>query len=393
MGAIWTLALSMLLASMGTSIANIALPAIALSMSQSIAGVQWVVTAYLLPLTVMAVAGGHLGDRFGLRTMLLFGIGLFTLASLACAVAPNLWILIAARAFQGTGASFLMTVTIALVSETADGKRVGTAMGLLGTMSAIGTAAGPSLGGILISLADWRGVFLVLVPLGLLALGMGLRFLPAGGGPASLAGVRLASLRNFGLVPRLAANLCVAAVMMTTLIVGPFFLGIALELGAATVGFVMSVGPVISILSGVPSGRLVDRWSAQQVSALGLAAMTAGAFALAFLPEHFGVAGYLAAIAILTPGYQLFQAANNTAVMEGVPGERKGTVSGLLGFSRNLGLVLGAVVMSALFASGVAADELQHTASQDIANGMRRTFLVAGMVLFAMLWLTRPRQA
>ena len=392
MGALSALALSMLLASMGTSIANIALPAIALDMSQPVAAVQWVVTAYLLSLTVMAIAVGHLGDRFGLRPMLLFGLLLFSAASLACGFAPNLGLLVAARVVQGIGASFLMTITIALVRETVGAKRAGTAMGLLGTMSAIGTAAGPSLGGVLISLAGWRSVFVVLAPLALLAFVLATGFLRSGRNPASLAKLDFAFLRHGGLLPRLAANLCVAAVMMATLVIGPFFLGITLGLGPAAVGFVMSVGPIISMVSGVPSGRLVDHWSARQVSTLGLAAMVAGAFALAWLPHSFGVAGYLAAIAVLTPGYQLFQAANNTAVMEGVPEQRRGTVSGMLGFSRNLGLMLGALLVSAIFASRSATDRLHHIASEDVADGMQYTFLAAGCILICMLWLTRRRQ-
>ena len=393
MGAIPTLALSMLLASMGTSIANIALPAMALGMSQPVAAVQWVVTAYLLSLTVMTIAVGPLGDRFGLRLMLLFGLGVFGVASLVCGFAPNLWVLVAARVVQGIGASFLMTAAIALVPETVGSRRVGTAMGLLGTMSALGTAAGPALGGILISLAGWRSVFLVLVPLALLALMFGAWFLPSGGSPAALSRLRFASLRHDGLLPRLTANLCVAGVMMATLVAGPFLLVLTLGLGPAAVGMVMSVGPVISIFSGVPSGRLVDHWSAGKVGAIGLAAMIAGSFGLAFLPDTFGVAGYLAAIVVLTPGYQLFQAANNTAVMEGVPQDRRGAVSGLLGFSRNLGLMLGALLVSAMFASGSAADRLHQIAPGDVADGMYQTFLAAGCILFAMLWIIRPWRA
>lgn len=390
MGAIPTLALSILLASMGTSIANIALPALALGMSQPVAVVQWVVTAYLLSLTVMTIAVGPLGDRFGLRSMLLFGLGVFGAASLACGFAPNLWVLVAARVVQGIGASFLMTTAIALVPQAVGSKRVGTAMGLLGTMSALGTAAGPAFGGVLILLAGWRSVFLVLAPLALLALVLGARFLPSGGSPATLARVGFAPLQDRRLFPRLAANLCVAGVMMATLVAGPFFLALTLGLGPAAVGLVMSVGPVISILSGVPSGRLVDHWSAGKVGTIGLAAMIAGAFGLAVLPGAFGAIGYLAAIAILTPGYQLFQAANNTAVMEDIPQDRRGTVSGLLGFSRNLGLMLGALLTSAMFASGSTTDQLHQVVPGDVADGMYRTFLAAGCILLAMLWITRP---
>ena len=191
-------------------------------------------------------------------------------------------------------------------------------------------------------------------------------------------------------MPSLIANLLVSAVMMTTLVVGPFYLGLALGLGAASVGLVMSVGPMISIFAGVPSGRLVDLWGADRVVLIGLVGLTAGAVSLAFLPQLIGVAGYIVAIAILTPGYQLFQSANNTAVMADVPGDRRGVVSGLLGLSRNLGLVLGASAMGAVFAFGTGTSAMDEAAPAAIADGMRLTFLLsAGMMVIAFCFVRR----
>ena len=106
----------------------------------------------------------------------------------------------------------------------------------------------------------------------------------------------------------------------------------------------MSIGPIISALSGVPAGRIVDRLGAPIMVIVGLVAMAAGSLALSVLPAMFGVAGYIAAIAVLTPGYQLFQAANNTAVMTDVRADQRGVISGMLNLSRNLGLVTGASV-------------------------------------------------
>ena len=169
--AVLTLAISMMLASLGTSIANVALPTLSIELSVPFQSVQWVVTSYLVALTLSVVVVGHLGDRFGLKQMLLCGLGLFSVASLLCGIAPSLWLLLAARALQGFAAAFLMTLTIALVYETTGADRTGRAMGLLGTMSAFGTALGPSLGGLLISTSNWSSVFLILVPLGLLVSG------------------------------------------------------------------------------------------------------------------------------------------------------------------------------------------------------------------------------
>ena len=183
---------------------------------------------------------------------------------------------------------------------------------------------------------------------------------------------------NTSLVPNLLVNLLVAAVMMTTLVVGPFYLGLGLGLKEALVGLVMSVGPVISIFSGVPSGRLVDGWGTRWVLTIGLAMLAAGAFLLAILPNLIGVAGYVLALVVLTPGYQLFQAANNTAALADVPKDRRGTVSGLLSLSRNVGLITGASVMGAVFALGVGSEDFIHATPIAIDGGMRLTFMVSG---------------
>lgn len=373
-----TLALAMLLASLGTSIANIALPTLAEAFDAPFAEVQAVVVAYLAALTVSVVVAGGLGDRLGLKPMLTTGLAIFALASLLCAVAPNLRVLIGARLLQGVGAAFLMTLAMALMRQTAGESRVGRAMGLLGTVSALGTALGPSLGGILIPATGWRGIFWVQVPLAALTLILAVSRLPRETEPARRSSATLWSVMNRSLVPNLLVNVLVAAVMMTTLVVGPFYLGIGLGLPPAEVGAVMAVGPVLSIVSGVPSGRLVDAWSSGRVLAIGLLLLAAGAFMLAILPNRIGVAGYVLSIVVLTPGYQLFQSANNTAALANVAKDRRGTVSGWLGLSRNLGLIVGASAMGAVFAFGVGTDEFAHAAAPAVAAGMRLTFLLAG---------------
>ncbi len=176
--ALASLSLSMLLSSLGTSIANVGLPTLAQAFNASFQDVQWVVLAYLLAITTLIVSVGRLGDIIGRRRLLLAGIVLFTVASLICGAAPTLWLLIAARAAQGLGAAIMMALTMAFVGETVPKARTGSAMGLLGTMSAIGTALGPSLGGVLIATLGWQAIFLVNVPLGLLALFLAYHHLP-----------------------------------------------------------------------------------------------------------------------------------------------------------------------------------------------------------------------
>jgi len=387
------LSLAMLLASLGTSIANIALPSLADAFAAPFHQVQAVVVAYLAALTVTVIVAGRLGDSRGLKPMLVAGLVLFTAASLLCAMAPSLTLLVAARVLQGIGAAFLMTLAMALMRQTASPSRMGRAMGLLGTVSAIGTALGPTLGGFLIPLTGWRGVFWVQVPLAILALVLVVASLPEEASRSSRRPVHPWSVLDRTLVPSLCANVLVAAVMMATLVVGPFYLALALGLKPAAVGLVMAVGPAISIVSGVPSGRLVDRWGSGGVVALGLLLLATGALLMAILPGQFGVPGYLFAIIALTPGYQLFQSANNTAALAEVPAERRGTVSGLLSLSRNAGLIAGASAMGAVFAFGVGADDVARASSGAMTAGLHLTFtLAAAMMIIAFLLMVVKRE-
>lgn len=435
------LALSMLLSSLGISSPNVALPELATALSAPLQAVQWVIIAYLLAVTVLIVSAGRLGDVYGHRRVLIGGLVVFSLASLLCGLAPNLPVLIGARALQGAGASVLMALTVAMVRDTVPKEKTGSAMGLLGTMSAIGTALGPSLGGLLVAGPGWPSIFYLMVPLGALAAVLASRFLPADrprgasegfdplgtlllalalgayalavtGGGGELTGLTpaliLAALIGFGLFlfaetavrsplvslpalrdPRLAAslvmNILVSTVMMATLIVGPFFLAIGLGLSVTAVGLVLAVGPLVSTLSGIPAGRIVDRFGAGAIVAAGLLQMMVGALALAFAPVAFGLPGYVVAIALLTPGYQLFQAANNTAVMMDVDAGRRGVISGLLSLSRNLGLITGAALMGAVFAR-VSGPLDTADAAQAAGFGLTVTFCIAAaLALLALL--------
>jgi MFS family permease len=191
-------------------------------------------------------------------------------------------------------------------------------------------------------------------------------------------------LRNPALSAGCVMSAIVTTVVMATLVVGPFYLSGALALGAAQVGLVMSAGPVVAALTSLPAGRSVDRLGAYRVTIAGLFAMAAGTASLAALPTTFGIPGYIAPLVLITAGYALFQAANNTAVMINIRSDQRGVVSGLLNLSRNLGLITGASAMGAIFA--LAANLVDTTAAspEAVARGMRMTFVVAvTLVVFA----------
>jgi EmrB/QacA subfamily drug resistance transporter len=444
--ALASLSLSMLLSSLGTNIANVGLPTLAQAFNASFQQVQWIVLAYLLAITTLIVTVGRLGDLVGRRRLLLAGIFLFTVASSLCGVAPTLGWLIAARAAQGLGAAVMMALTMAFVSEIVPKEKTGSAMGLLATMSAIGTALGPSLGGVLIAGLGWRAIFLVNIPLGLLTLFLAHRYLPVDRrgpkadsagfdhlgtlllgltlaayalamtlhhngrgsfGPLNLAlllaaalGVglfvrveakaaspliRLAMFSDPGLSASLAMSALVSTVMMATLVVGPFYLSRALGLDAAMVGMVLSVGPLAAALTGVPAGRMADRFGAQRMTMVGLIGMAAGAFILSMLPATLGIPGYIAPMVVITIGYALFMTANNTAVMTDVRADQRGVISGLLSLSRNLGLITGASAMGAVFAFAAAAIDITTAHPEAVATGMRITFAVAALLIVVAL--------
>lgn len=374
--ALASLSLCTLLSSLGTSIANVGLPTLAEAFHTPFQGVQWVVLAYLLALTTLLVGAGRLGDLLGRRRLLLAGLSLFTVASVLCGLAPTLGLLIAARAAQGAGAAVLMALTLALVGETVPPEKTGRALGLLGSMSALGTALGPSLGGLLIAGPGWRALFLLNLPLGALTFLLARRYLPAdlprrtGRVRFDFAGT-LALFRDAGLRTSLVLSVLVATVLMATLVAGPFYLSQALGLDPARVGLVLSAGPLAAALAGFPAGRLTDRFGAARATLVGLLILTTGALTFALLPAALGLPGYLIPLVVLTAGYALFQTANNTAVLAGTPPDRRGLLSGLLNLSRHLGLIAGTAGMGAVFA----------------ASGLRTTFAVATAILVAAITL------
>jgi MFS family permease len=400
------LSLTMLLPSLGISVANIALPSLRTAFDVTSQEAQWVVIAYLVLVTSSLVTAGRLGDVLGRKRLLLVGIAIFSLASMGAVFASTIWMVVVARAVQGIGAAMMMSLTVAAVSDVVPKERTGSGIGLLGTVSAIGTAAGPSLGGLLVTLFGWPSIFVLMAGTGLVAmmfvgtqlpvlvtdtrrpffdlpgasvlmvtvaaLALAATLAPFGFVNAVLAGVAALGAWVFVLTerraaaplvqleivkhPAVAAGLLsiglVSAVVMTTLVVGPFYLTGVLGLDTAAAGLVMTIGPTVSAIVGLPAGRLVDRSGPNVVALVGLVALLAGTLAMTILPGQFGVPGYVGGLVLITSGYALFQAANNTALMAGAAKEQRGVTSALLALGRNVGLITGASAMGALFAVG-----------------------------------------
>ncbi|MBV4482083.1 MFS transporter [Pseudomonas khavaziana] len=380
-GGLVALSLSMLLAALGTSIANVGLPSLAHAFAASFHAVQWVVLAYLLAITAVIVSAGRLGDYLGRRRLLLAGLLLFALASAGCAVSPSLPWLVGARALQGLGAAIMIAMTLGMVGDTVSKQNTGRVMGLLGTMSALGTAMGPSLGGLLLSLWGWRALFLIGMPLAGLAAVLAYRYLPVDAcrRDAPVPDTFWAPLRDAELRAGLAMSALVSAVIMATFVVGPFYLSRGLGLDPAWMGLAMAVGPAVAAITGIPAGYLTDRLGTWRLTLVGIGTMLCAAL---WLSQVSGLATYIAALMVLTTGYSLFQAANNTAVMRDVPSTRRGTVAGLLNLSRNLGLIFGASALGAVFAR--SSPDVTYATPLSVAAGLHNTFAAAaGLILLA----------
>ncbi|WP_419825676.1 MFS transporter [Sphingomonas sp.] len=175
----WTIAATMLASSLAFvdgSVTNVALPAIGGDLHGGAAGLPWVINAYLLPLSALLLLGGAAGDHFGRRRVLIGGIMLFTLASIGCASAPTLPVLLAARALQGVGAAMLMPNSLGILGSSFKGEARGHAVGTWAAAGAIASALGPPFGGWLVGAVGWRAIFYLNIPIAAAAIATAWRY-------------------------------------------------------------------------------------------------------------------------------------------------------------------------------------------------------------------------
>ena len=202
----WTLVACVLASSLSFvegSVLSVALPAIRQSYGAGAQEVQWVVNAYLLPLSALLLLGGALGDHFGRKRLLLIGTGIFAITSLICALAPSLPILLAARAAQGVGAALLLPNSLALLNAAFQGEKRGRAVGIWAAAGAAAAAVAPLIGGWLVGSVGWPAIFYINLPLALGAIAIAIRFVQesseAGAGRTDYAGALFATTGLGGL--------------------------------------------------------------------------------------------------------------------------------------------------------------------------------------------------
>ena len=379
------------------SIVTVAFPDISRSLHAPVAAVEWVALAYMVTLVALLAAVGRVSDAMGRKLIYVYGFVVFTVASAGCGLAPGLGWLVAARVVQAVGAAMLQANSIALITTTVAGNDRVRALGVQGSAQALGLALGPSLGGVLVAAAGWRMVFLVNVPVGVVALVAGQYLLPRsrerhpitafdwqglvllaaavvavlaalsgfsglGLDAAAAAGllgcgaalgvgfvlrerraasplVEVALMRSASLLAGLGAAFAGYLVLFAVLFAVPLVLD-ARGVPAAVSGLTLTALPAGFAVAAVGSSLLPSRFPATARGVAGLGSAAAALLVLAAVPglPLAALAGVLIACGL---GLGVFTPANNAEVMGAAPASRSGVLGGLLNMARGLGTAVG----------------------------------------------------
>jgi EmrB/QacA subfamily drug resistance transporter len=401
--------LGVLMFTIDTSIVNIALPTLVKTLNTSFATIQWVVLSYLLIITTLVLGAARLGDVWGKKRLYFVGLIVFTISSLLCGLALNVESLIAFRALQGFGAVFISALGAAIITEVFPSSERGRALGIIGAVVSLGVALGPTVGGLLIGIAGWRTIFLVNVPIGIVASFIVARVVPSlprsgakqrfdvigallmtvtltcfalgmteGQNRGFGSGIAVALLmsaaiglicflviesrirqpmlsldmfRNLQFSLSLLLGLLVFMAITGLIFILPFFMELVLKLSTQQVGLLLAVSPVLGGIVAPISGSLSDRFGSRIISLIGLVLMIIGCLLLSTINAQLTELGYIWRIAPFGIGFGFFQSPNNSAIMGEVSRERLGIASGLLSLSRTLGQTAGVPLLAALFAA------------------------------------------
>jgi len=398
--AIW---LGMTMAVLDGAIANVALPTIARDLGADPATSIWVINAYQLAIVVALLPLASLGDKIGYRRVYALGLAVFTAGSLACALSHSLSELVAARVVQGLGAAGIMSINGALVRFTYPQSSLGRGIGMNAVVIAVSAAIGPTLASAILATSTWPWLFAINVPLGLVAIIIGLRALPAT--PASGAKLNLPSTllnavtfgglflgveglaRGDGIRAGLIVLVGLAAgvllvrreralptpmipldllkiralrlalttsslsfiAQMLAFVALPFHVQGLFGRSAVETGLLMTPWPIAVGLAAPIAGRLADRYPAGLLGGVGLSLFATGLATLALLPHGAADWAIILPMALCGVGFGIFQSPNNRAILTSAPRQRSGAAGGLLASARLLGQTSGAVAMAAFF--------------------------------------------
>lgn len=401
------IALGMTMAVLDGAIANVALPSIAGDLHVNPAVSVWVVNAFQLAMTISLLAFASLGDLLGYKRIYVTGLLMFSITSLICALSDSFITLVVARGLQGFSAAAITSVNTALLRIIYPTRLLARGMGINGLIIAVAAAAGPTVAAAILSVANWPWLFAVNVPIGILAFAFGSKFLPQN--PVKIQGERfdytsaLLNALTFGLlifvidgfahdirwyilVPAIVAvwiagwffvcrqlhrsyplfpvdllnnrvftlSLLTSVVafiaQMLALVSIPFFFQQVLQLSEVATGLLLTPWPLATMITAPLAGRLMDRFNAGLLGAIGLVVFGAALFLLATMPDHPGHIDIIWRMFIGGIGFGLFITPNNSTIIASAPRERSGGASGMLGMARLLGQTVGAAFVAVIFA-------------------------------------------
>ncbi|EHR2452390.1 MFS transporter [Salmonella enterica subsp. diarizonae] len=402
-GAILTIIIGISMAVLDGAIANVALPTIATDLHASPASSIWIVNAYQIAIVVSLLSLSFLGDMFGYRRIYKCGLVVFLLSSLFCALSDSLQMLTLARIAQGFGGAALMSVNTALIRLIYPQRHLGRGMGINSFIVAVSSAAGPTIAAAILSISSWKWLFLINVPLGIIALILAIRFLPANiahdakprfdlpsavmnaltfgllitalsgfaqGQSLALIGAELLVLVVVGFffvrrqlsltVPLLPIDLlriplfslsigtsiCSFCAQMLAMVSLPFYLQTVLGRSEVETGLLLTPWPLATMVMAPLAGYLIERLHAGLLGALGMVIMAAGLFALVMLPDSPSDVNIIWPMILCGAGFDLFQSPNNHTIITSAPRERSGGASGMLGTARLLGQSTGAALVA-----------------------------------------------
>lgn len=402
-GAILAIALGITVSVLDGAIANVALPTIAKDLNASPASSIWVVNAYQLAVTISLLSLASLGDIFGYRRIYQTGLLVFSITSLFCALSDSLTTLTIARILQGFGAAAIMSVNTALIRIIYPQRFLGRGMGINALIVAVSSAAGPTVAAGILSMASWQWLFAINLPIGIAALALGLKFLPANSSKSqgqrfdftsslmnaltfgllitAISGfaqgqnkllvlaevvamliiggffVRRQLSRPFPLLPvdllripifamSLGTSLCSFSAQMLAFVSLPFFLQNTLGLDSVSTGLLLTPWPLATMVMAPIAGRLVERYHPGMLGGIGLIVLSFGLYSLSLLPQDPSNLNIIWRMLICGAGFGLFQSPNNHTIITSAPRSRSGGASGLLGTARLLGQTTGAALVA-----------------------------------------------
>jgi EmrB/QacA subfamily drug resistance transporter len=405
-------AMGIFLATIDSSIVNVALPTLVQAFDSEFAIVEWVVLAYLLTVTTLMLSMGRLGDMIGKKSIYASGFVIFTLGSALCGLSQTVYWLIGFRVLQAIGAAMILALGMAIVTEAFPPQQRGQALGISGSIVSVGIVIGPVLGGLLIGGLSWRWIFYVNLPVGILGILMVARFVPnfkpAGRQRfdflgaftlfvalmAFLVALTLGQGMSFSQLPVLllfAACFVFLAIFLIverntsqpmidlslfqnrlfsinlvtgfmtfvalagTTILMPFYLENVLGYAPRSVGLLLAIVPIAMGITAPIAGSLSDRVGPRPITVAGLLVLLLGFYAVSTLNVQTTPLGYILRFLPIGAGMGIFQSPNNSTIMGAAPRARLGIASGLLANTRTLGQTTGIAVLSALWASRVAS--------------------------------------